>query len=153
MREIRINHRIVIPESEIRESFVTSTGPGGQNVNKVATKVELRWSPKDSASFREVEHGYLLLRLGQRLTDKGELLVTCEEHRTQARNRDEARAKLAAIVRQALHRPKPRSPHAALQGIGAAATRRQAPPLRCQKDPRQGPPRRLSECGSKRYAA
>lgn len=110
MREIRINHRIVIPESEVRESFVTSTGPGGQNVNKVATKVELRWAPKDSASFREAEHAYLLHRLEQRLTDKGELLVTCDEHRTQARNRDEARSKLAAIVRQALHRPKKRRP-------------------------------------------
>lgn len=108
MREIRINHRVVIPEREVRESFVTATGPGGQNVNKVATKVELRWAPKDSAAFSANDHGYLLLRLQSRLTDKGELLVTCDEHRTQVRNREEARTKLAAIVRQALIRPKKR---------------------------------------------
>ncbi len=94
----------------MRESFVTSTGPGGQNVNKLSTKVELRWSPKESKVFREVEHAYLLRRLASRLTEKGELIVTCEEHRTQIRNREEVRVKLAAIVRQALHRPKKRRP-------------------------------------------
>tara|TARA_R110002096_G_scaffold436051_2_gene666305 strand:- start:52507 stop:52935 length:429 start_codon:yes stop_codon:yes gene_type:complete len=108
MREIRINHRIVIPERELRESFVTSTGPGGQNVNKVATKVELRWVPKDSSAFGQINHAYLLVRLQSRLTDKGELLVTCDEHRTQVRNREEARSKLAVIIRQALVRPKKR---------------------------------------------
>ena len=110
MKEIRINHRIVIPERELRESFVTATGPGGQNVNKVATKVELRWIPSASSAFREAEKAYLLLRLAQRVTDKGEILVTCDEHRTQVRNREEARIKLAAIVRQALVRPKKRRP-------------------------------------------
>jgi len=110
MREIRINHRLVIPASEVRESFVTSTGPGGQNVNKLSTKVELRWNPKESAAFREVEHAYLLRRLASRLTEKGELIVTCEEHRTQIRNREEVRVKLATIIRQALHRPKKRRP-------------------------------------------
>lgn len=108
MREIRINHRIVIPERELRESFVTSTGPGGQNVNKVATKVELRWVPKDSSAFGQINHAYLLVRLQSRLTDKGELLVTCDEHRTQVRNREEARSKLGVIIRQALVRPKKR---------------------------------------------
>ena len=110
MKEIRINHRIVIPERELRESFVTATGPGGQNVNKVATKVELRWIPSASSAFPEAEKAYLLLRLAQRVTDKGEILVTCDEHRTQVRNREEARIKLAAIVRQALVRPKKRRP-------------------------------------------
>lgn len=110
MKEIRINHRILIPEREVRESFVTATGPGGQNVNKVATKVELRWIPSASTAFREAEHAYLLQRLATRLTEKGELLVTCDEHRTQVRNREEARSKLAAIVRQALVRPKKRRP-------------------------------------------
>jgi len=108
MREIRINHRLVIPPHEIRESFVTSSGPGGQNVNKLATKVELRWSPKESTIFRAMEHRYLLERLASRLTDKGELLITCDHHRTQMRNREEARTKLAHIVGQALHRPKKR---------------------------------------------
>ena len=108
MKEIRINHRLVIPEREVRESFVTATGPGGQNVNKVATKVELRWTPGESSAFREAELAYLLRRLEKRLTDKGEVLVTCDEHRTQVRNREEARVKLAAIVRQALVRPKKR---------------------------------------------
>ncbi|MCP4445090.1 MAG: aminoacyl-tRNA hydrolase [Myxococcales bacterium] len=108
MREIRISHCIVIPEREVRESFVTSTGPGGQNVNKVATKVELRWVPKYSSAFRDVELTYLLHSLEHRLTNRGELLVTCDEHRTQIRNREEIRSKLAAIVRKALVRPKNR---------------------------------------------
>jgi len=108
MREIRINHRLVIPESEVRESFVTATGPGGQNVNKLATKVELRWIPRESSIFGKIEHIYLQQRLAARLTEKGELLVTCEEHRKQLRNREEARRKLAVIVREALARPTPR---------------------------------------------
>ncbi len=108
MREVRVNHRIVIPDRELRESFVTAAGPGGQNVNKVATKVELRWVPKDSSALGEIDQAYLLSRLKSRLTEKGELVVTADAHRTQARNRDEARRKLATIVRAALVRPKTR---------------------------------------------
>ena len=110
MSEIHIQRNLVIPSAELKESFVRSTGPGGQNVNKVATKVELRWTPSTSESLGSVDREYLLKRLASRLTDAGELIVSCEEHRTQIRNRAEARAKLAEIVRQALIRPKKRRP-------------------------------------------
>jgi ribosome-associated protein len=106
--EIRINRSTLIPESELRESFVRSAGPGGQNVNKLSTKVELRWTPGTSSALSEPQRAYLLQRLANRLTESGDLIVSCDEHRTQARNRDEARNKLGALVRQALVRPKKR---------------------------------------------
>jgi ribosome-associated protein len=106
--EIRINRSILIPESELRESFVRSAGPGGQNVNKLSTKVELRWTPGTSKALSEHQRNYLLQRLASRLTESGELIVSSDEHRTQGRNREDARRKLAAVVRQALVRPKKR---------------------------------------------
>ncbi len=106
--DLRINQRAVIASSELREAFTRSTGPGGQNVNKVATKVELRWTPSTSAAFSDFQKEYLLKRLEKRLTDSGELIVTSNVHRTQIRNRAEARAKLVAIVQAALVRPKNR---------------------------------------------
>lgn len=108
MAEIRIHRSILIPSSELRESFVRSTGPGGQNVNKLSTKVELRWTPGTSSALSESQREYLLQRLAKRLTESGELIVSCDEHRTQGRNRDEAHDKLALLVRQALVRPKKR---------------------------------------------
>ncbi len=110
MSEIRINRNIVIPNAELSESFVRSTGPGGQNVNKLSTKVELRWKPAESTALGETQKKYLLQRLAHRLIESGELIVSSEEHRTQGRNRDEVRKKLALIVRQALVRPKKRRP-------------------------------------------
>lgn len=107
---IRINRNIVIPNAELCESFVRSTGPGGQNVNKLSTKVELRWNPSTSTAMSEAQKSYLLQRLAQRMTESGELIISSDEHRTQGRNRDEARKKLALVVRQALVRPKKRRP-------------------------------------------
>ena len=108
MTEIRINRSVLIPSNELRESFVRSAGPGGQNVNKLSTKVELRWTPSTSCVLGESQREYLLQRLANRLTENGELIVSCDEHRTQGRNRDQARNKLGALVRQALLRPKKR---------------------------------------------
>ena len=108
MRDIRVSAGLLIPESEVRESFARSAGPGGQNVNKLSTKVELRWSPEQSAVLSDADRAYLLRRLGNRLTEGGELIITCEEFRTQLRNREEARNKLAGVLQQALHRPKKR---------------------------------------------
>ncbi len=110
MTGIRINRNIVIPNAELGESFVRSAGPGGQNVNKLSTKVELRWTPATSSALSDFQRDYLLKRLAHRITESGELIITCEEHRTQARNRDEVRVKLATVVRQALQRPKKRRP-------------------------------------------
>jgi ribosome-associated protein len=107
---IRINRNIVIPNAELSESFVRSTGPGGQNVNKLSTKVELRWTPSSSSAFSDAQRQYLLQRLAHRLIESGELIIVADEHRTQGRNRDEARKKLALVVRQAMVRPKKRRP-------------------------------------------
>jgi len=106
--DLRIAHGIVIPEAELSESFTRSAGPGGQNVNKVASKVELRWNPGASAALRDADRAWLLGRLGRRLTAGGDLVVTSSATRDQARNRTDARIRLAELVRAALHRPRRR---------------------------------------------
>jgi len=108
--DIRIDDRRVIPAAEVRVSFARSGGPGGQNVNKVSSKVELRWTPATTTALAAAERAWLLERLARRLTAEGELLVTSTLTRDQGRNRDDAAEKLAAIVRAALHRPKARRP-------------------------------------------
>ena len=108
MGDLRVTDRIWIPEGELRVAFARSGGPGGQNVNKVNSKVELRWTPATSAAFGEDDRAWLLGKLAGRLTNSGELLVTSERTRDQAKNREDAQAKLAAIVAAALFRPKKR---------------------------------------------
>jgi ribosome-associated protein len=110
MADIRINDRITIPNRELTVQFARSGGPGGQNVNKVESKVELRWTPAESTAFSGDELTWLLSRLNSRLTIEGELLVTSTLYRDQIRNRADAEEKLAAIVRAALLRPKKRKP-------------------------------------------
>ena len=99
---------IEIPLSEIDVSFARSGGPGGQNVNKVETKVVLRWRPAESAALTGERLERLMKKLRSRLTTEGELIVTSERHRTQDRNREDALAKLAALVEDALKVPKRR---------------------------------------------
>jgi ribosome-associated protein len=106
--DIRVNDRVVIPGSEVRVSFARSGGPGGQNVNKVESKVELRWTPAETSALQGDQLAYVLGRLASKLTLDGELLVTSQVTRDQIRNREDAEAKLAAIVAAALFRPKPR---------------------------------------------
>jgi ribosome-associated protein len=108
MSDVIVNPRVRIPAEELREAFVRSSGPGGQNVNKVASKVELRWNPTTSAALSFDDRAYLLGKLGGKLTLEGELIVTSDRFRDQPRNRADAAEKLAAIVRGALVRPKPR---------------------------------------------
>ncbi len=108
MSDVIVNTRVRIPAEELREAFVRSSGPGGQNVNKVASKVELRWTPSTSSALSFDDRAYLLSKLGGRLTLDGELIVTSDRYRDQPRNRADAAEKLAAIVRGALVRAKPR---------------------------------------------
>lgn len=111
--DIVVTPRVIIPGGELEVAFSRSGGPGGQNVNKVASKVELRWRPTSSAVLEALgaeERAWLLARLSSRLTLDGELIVTSTATRDQLKNRDDASAKLALIVRTALDRPKPRKP-------------------------------------------
>jgi ribosome-associated protein len=109
-RDIVVSPRLTIPAGEVGIAFARSGGPGGQNVNKVSSKVELRWSPASSSALAESDRSWLLERLANKLTIEGELIVTSTLTRDQGKNRDDASSKLALIVRAALDRPKARRP-------------------------------------------
>jgi ribosome-associated protein len=106
---LRVTDSIVLDEREIDERFVRASGPGGQNVNKVATAVELRFDVAKSTLPREVIERLRNIA-GSKLTADGVLLIDSREHRLQSQNREAARARLAALIRQALKRPRTRRP-------------------------------------------
>jgi ribosome-associated protein len=108
--DLRVNHRLVIPDSELTERFSRSSGPGGQSVNTADTRVELSFDVGRSPSLPEPARERALARLDSRLTD-GVLTVTASEQRSQLMNRQAARARLAALLREAVAPPpRPRVP-------------------------------------------
>lgn len=99
MSALFVTHRISIPESELVENFIRSSGPGGQNVNKVSSAVQLRFDVLGSANLTDVAREALLR--GGKLTQGGVLVITAQRFREQERNREDARARLVEIIRQA----------------------------------------------------
>ena len=108
VRMLAITPACAIAEEELIERFVRASGPGGQNVNKVATAVELRFDVAHSPSLPEDLRQRLLARRDRRLTDEGVLVISAQRFRTQDRNREDARERLALIIRAAMHVPKKR---------------------------------------------
>src|SRR3954463_10886951 len=106
---IPITDAIALDEDELQERFVRASGPGGQNVNKVSTAVELRLDVRASSLPGDLK-ARLVKLAGKRLTADGVLLIDSREHRTQAQNREAARARLVALLRHAARRPKTRRP-------------------------------------------
>lgn len=105
---LQINPKLTIPDDELVERFVRASGAGGQNVNKVSTAVELRFDVAHSPSLPEPLRARLLARRDRRLTDDGVLVIDAQRFRTQDRNREDARERLAAFITAGLPVPKPR---------------------------------------------
>lgn len=105
---IQITKSMAIDERELKETFVRSSGPGGQNVNRVATAVQLRFDVAQSPSLPKEVRLRLLRLAGSRMTEDGVLVIDARRHRTQDRNRQDARDRLVALIRKAAERPKPR---------------------------------------------
>ncbi len=118
MRRERLEVRsdLLIPDSELVEQASRASGPGGQKVNKTSSRVTLRWSIATSEALSERQRARLLARLAARLTREGELVLHAQSSRSQARNREHARARLVELVRGALAERTPRRPTAPTRG-------------------------------------
>jgi ribosome-associated protein len=127
---IQITNTFAIPERDIEEKFITSSGPGGQNVNKVATAVQLRFDLDRSSVLTPDIKQRLKKLVPNQITTNNVLIIESSEHRTQERNRQAARDKLAGFIRRALHPPK---------------TRKQTRPTRASEEKRLARKRKRSQ--------
>ena len=107
---IVVTPRIVLDERELEETFVRASGPGGQNVNKLSTAVQLRFDVRRSPSLPDDVRVRLERLAGSRLTGEGVLIIVAQRHRTQERNREDARERLVDLIRRAAVTPTPRRP-------------------------------------------
>jgi ribosome-associated protein len=107
---IRVTRHIALDESEIAESFIRASGPGGQNVNKLSTAVQLRFDARRSPSLSDEVRERLARLAGRRMTRNGIIIITAQRHRTRERNREDALERLLELIRQAAERPIARRP-------------------------------------------
>lgn len=105
---IKITDNISINESELKEEFIRATGPGGQNVNKTSTAVQLRFDVRSSPSLPDEVRARLIGMAGGRMTEDGELIIVARSHRSQMDNRFDALERLKELIRMASERPKTR---------------------------------------------
>jgi len=108
--DLVIDGRLTIPAAELAFTASRSSGPGGQHVNTTDTRIQVRWNIAASGVLGEIRRARLLAALASRLTADGEIVIACDTHRSQRRNKEEALGRLAALVRRALVVPKARRP-------------------------------------------